>query len=59
MSRATPFKVALIARGRDNTPSWVVDRLAAVPGLEVAYGHCDTEDKLLANAEETLSRSRG
>ena len=50
MSRTTPFKVALIARERDNTPSWVVDRLAAIPGLEVIYGHCDTEDKLLANA---------
>ncbi|MDD4098591.1 MAG: C-terminal binding protein [Lentisphaeria bacterium] len=50
MSAAPSFKVALIARGRENTPAWVVERLAAIPGLDVVYGYCDTEAKLLAQA---------
>jgi len=46
------FVVAMIADERDSLPKWVTERLDAVPGLEVRYKRCTTEDQLLAIAKD-------
>lgn len=46
------FKVAMIARERQDVPEWVRSRLDAIPGLDVAYGHCRCEAELLAIAAD-------